>query len=439
MTAEPICPNPRYVSGRQPGEVWAHFPSGTTVLAGRDRARHFPGLEGAAPFTLNIYRKFDDLGLAANHVLDAGCGAGAGLRHLCSRHHRATGVDRTASALRYARELAPAARLMNADLATFTLKPDAAQVAYMVDVLGHLAEPVATLARIGRNLDGSEGLCLAEPTATVAQRLEPPARFAFSECGLKSILVRSGFTVERWLGDHSEFRVCYAVALHDRNVALLQSAEENAGLGRLHVAEMLAKRAHSSSHPTLRLESLLTLARIQVQQSRRDAAVATLSEIREAEPNDPRAPAGLSLLARTAGADAEAFALAREAVSLDATELTAVVALATLLHDSDPAKALVQWTAAHALAPDHAGVIVRLCDSAVRAGDYLRAIAALEQSRRYDCIANDLSGSLSLAWMLAQVGRGEEAAYVARQALKMGQNRKHTEELIAHLRCLSRR
>lgn len=429
---EPILCNPRYIQGSLPGEVWAHFRSGTVVRAGRSRARHYPGLEGLAPPTLGLYLQFDQLGIPANHVVDAGCGAGAGVRHLAATYHRVTGVDVDAAALRFAKELAPEARLTAADLNTFQAE-SASQAVYFVDVLGHVMEPVRAILRVAQGLDGCRVLCIAEPMIKLDQCLAPPARRAFSARTMHSLLARAGFCAEQWLECSREYLLCYAVARRDRTVDTLQAAEEHLNQSQLHVAELLARRACQSDVAILRYEALLTLARVQYQQSQRDAVVATLVEARQLAPTDPRAIASLALLAYAAGSDSEAFALAREAFALDPTDLTSVTTLATLLHDADPRSALEHWQAAHALAPDHTGVVAQLCDAAVRVGDFAAAVAALEQSRRYDTAAHGISGTLSLAWLLARVGRSQQAATIVRRTALANPNAPGFKELCEFL------
>ena len=50
------------------------------------------------------------------HVLDAGCGAGPGLRYLASRGHQPVGIDLVEYPLRVAQQLTPRARLAQSNL-----------------------------------------------------------------------------------------------------------------------------------------------------------------------------------------------------------------------------------------------------------------------------------------------------------------------------------
>lgn len=426
--------NLHYVEGSLPGEVWAHFQSGVVVRAVRDRSCHFPGLKGSAPATLGLYRRFDELDIPANHVFDAGCGTGEGLRHLSAVYRRVTGIDRNVAVLNCAKQLAPHARLIHSDIATCNLRRDAAQLAYVIDVLGHIESPTPALLNISRNLEGARGLCVAEPRASIGQQLEPPQCRAFTGRTLYSVLIKGGFRIEEWLNVHHDFVAGYAVSSNGEAASMLYSAESELERGRLHVAETLARRACSVDSAALRLEALLTLARVQVQRSRRDAATATLLEAQRIDPSDARPQAGLALLARASGADSQAYALAREALALDPADLAAITSLATLLHETEPKQALQHWIAAHALAPEHEGIVARLCDAAVRVGELEVAIAALNQSRRFGSVAGGVHGSLSLAWLLLQVGRPEQAATIARQTARSYPDAEGLSELVDYLK-----
>jgi tetratricopeptide (TPR) repeat protein len=431
--------DPQYVQGSRPDEIWAHFRSGAVVQTSRDRSRHYPGLAGAAPATLGLYLRADELRLSATHVLDAGCGAGEGLRHLGAAYRRTTGVDRDARALAFARQLAPEAHLVHSDLGSGSTRTEPAQLAYVVDVLGHVERPERFLYALGRRMESARGLLVAEPAATADQCLVPPARRAFSMRGLHSILVRGGFSIEGRLGSQAPFLMIYAVAHQDPAATMLLDAEAQFERGSLQVAEELAKRACQTVLPALRLESLLALARIQVELSRRDAATAALLEARRLDPADARPPAALSRLAQLAGSESQAFALAREATRLDLTEVAAVAALGLLSHKSDPKGALDSWLVAHALAPDHSGIAAHLCDAALRVGDCAVAITVLERLRRYLPQQDSAPNSIVMAWLLAREGRPLQAELEARLAEALEPNSPEIKELRGFLKTLSAR
>jgi tetratricopeptide (TPR) repeat protein len=433
-TVGAVAVDPQYVQGSRPDEVWAHFRTGAVVQANRGRLRHYPGLPGVAPMTLGLYLRGDELHIAANHVLDAGCGAGEGLRHLGVVYRCTTGIDSDTRALAFARQLAPHARLTHADLAFGAMRTVPAQLAYVVDVLGHVKCPERTLFNLGQRLDSARGLFVAEPAATADQCLIAPARRAFSKRNLHSLLVRGGFCIERWLNSGPPFLIVYAVAHRDTAAAMLLDAEAQFDRGSLQAAEALARRAAQTSILALRLEAQLVLARIQIELSRRDAATATLLEARTLDPEDARPPAALSRLAQLAGSESRAFALAKEATRLDLTEVAAVAASGLLSHESNPRGALDSWLVAHALAPDHPGIATRLCEAALRVGDYAVAITVLERLRRYAPKEDSAPSSIAMAWLLAHEGHALQAELEVRLAEALDPNSHEIKELREFLR-----
>jgi SAM-dependent methyltransferase len=170
--------DPQYVQGGRPTEIWAHFRSGIVLEASCDRVRHYPGLSGVAPATLSLYLRGDEFKTAASHVLDAGCGAGEGLRHLAARYRRVTGVDKDGKAVAFARQIASDAHAIQADLQAPNLRCDPVQLAYVVDVLAHLEQPERTLWNLAQRMDGARALLVAEAKASAEQCLAPPARRA---------------------------------------------------------------------------------------------------------------------------------------------------------------------------------------------------------------------------------------------------------------------
>lgn len=428
--------DPQYVQGSRPDEIWAHFRSGTVVQTSRDRTRHYPGLAGAAPSTLSLYLRADELRVRANHVLDAGCGSGEGLRHLASAFRRSTGVDKDAKALAFARQLAPHSQLIQADLAAGALRHESVQLAYVVDVLGQIERPDRALHHLAKRLDPPRGLVFAEPLATSDQCLVPPVRRAFSMRSMHGVLIRGGFNVERWLPSQTPFLVGYAVAHLDPAATRLLEAEVQFERGSMRTAEELALLACQTTLAPLRLEALLALARIQIEISRRDAATATLLEAQALDPGDARPKAALSRLAQLAGSESRAYALAKEAARLDMTEVAAVTALGLLSHEADPQGAMDSWLVAHALAPDHAGIAARLCEAALRVGDCAVAITVLERLRRYVPQQAAAPNSIVMAWLLAQDGRPLQAELQARLAEALEPDSQEVKDLREFLKTL---
>lgn len=412
----PTSIDPVYVPAGRGDDVWAHFRSGAVVHASRDRTRHYPALEGLAPATYPYYVKLDDRLPTVNHVLDAGTGSGEGLRHLERQYRRATGIDKDPRALAFARQIARESRLVQADLESFTCRIEPAQLAYLVDTLGHLLHPQRALRSLAERLASPKSLVVAEPRATADQCLVPPARRAFSERSLHSLLVRGGFLVEKWLHVEGPFLEVYATAHRDPASVSLSDAETHFARGAHASALELADRSCKTTLPDLRLEALLAKARILIELEHRDEATALLVEARELDPADGRPLAALARLAYLAGNESHALSLAKEAVQVDLLELSSVCALGALSKDLEPRATLDAWLVAHALAPDHVGVALEVCEAALATDDCALAVTVLERLRRYHGSRNEASHSIAMAWMLAQSGRTLQARLEARLA-----------------------
>jgi SAM-dependent methyltransferase len=94
-----------------------------------------------------VQRGYDDIG-AGYH----GCGPGDPATRLLSQQHTVLGVDLSLGQLRLARELAPRASLVMADITTFELAPASIDAVVSFFALGHLppdthASLVASIAR----------------------------------------------------------------------------------------------------------------------------------------------------------------------------------------------------------------------------------------------------------------------------------------------------
>lgn len=414
--------DPVYVPGRRTDEAWAHFRSGAIVQASSDRTRHYPGLVGVAPPTLSYYARADELKLAASHVLDVGCGSGEGLRHLSRTFARTSGVDKDGRALAYARQIAKDSRLVQADLALGTYRTEPAQAAYAIDVLGHLERPERALRALAERLAPPHAFVVAEPQATAVQRLVAPARRAYSERGLFSLLVRSGFVVEQWLAVKGPFLAVYAVTLRDPAVIALNDAERHIERGSFETALELTGRAGQSTRLSLRFEAQILRARLLIELHRRDAATAVLLEARALDPTDARPLAALAQLTLLAGNEVKALELAKEATRLDLLEVSGLCALGSLYQSTRPNDSLNAWLVAHALAPDHSGVALRLCEAALAVDDCALAITVLERLRRYHPEKRDASEHLTMAWLLAQSGRPIQARLEAKLAETLAPN-----------------
>jgi SAM-dependent methyltransferase len=79
--------------------------------------------------------------VAGRQVLDAGCGAGPGLRFFRDRGACVTGVDRSAYALSRAALLVPEAQLVQGDLqASLPFAPESFDLVVLGDVIEHIAD-----------------------------------------------------------------------------------------------------------------------------------------------------------------------------------------------------------------------------------------------------------------------------------------------------------
>jgi hypothetical protein len=328
-----------------------------------------------------------------------------------------TGIDKDPRALAFARQWAPDARLLQVDLGHGgALRIDSAQLAVAVDAVAQFELPERALWAVAQRLDATRGIFVADALAAADQCLVPPVRRAFSMRSMHALLTRSGFGVEQWLPGATEFIACFAVAHRDPATLALLDAETLFSRGSLESAEELTLRAGKSTLPALRLEALLARARVQVELGRRDAATATLLEARKIDPGDARPLAALSRLAHMAGSESRAISLAKEAVQLDITDVSAVAALGLASHDEDPRAALDAWLVAHALAPDHSGIGAKVCEAAVRLEDYSLAITVLERIKRYSPLTDSLRSSKIMAWLLAHEGKPLQAELQARLA-----------------------
>jgi len=429
--------DPLYVQGGRADEVWAHFRSGAVVQSTRERTRHYPGLAGAAPPTLPYYFRFDERVPQVTHVLDAGCGSGEGLRHLARSYRKTTGIDREGRAIAFARQVAKDSRLVQACLQSSAYRTEPAQLAFLVDVLGHLDQPERALRTLSERLAPPRMLVVAEPKATADQCLVPPARRSFSERGLHSLLLRGGFQIEKWLIVEGPFIEVHAAAHRDPGVVALSDAETHFARGAFETALELTERSCRTTMPGLKFEAMLARSRLLIELHRRDEATALLLEAQELDPTDARPLAALSQLALMAGNDSRALALAKEAVQVDVLELSGVCALGSLSRETEPRAALDAWLVAHALAPDHTGVAMQVCEAALSVDDCALAVTVLERLRRYSGGRQEASQSIAMAWLLAQTGRTLQASLEAKLAETLDPSSRELAELQAFLAQLS--
>jgi SAM-dependent methyltransferase len=404
---------PVYVAGSVPGETWAHFPSGAIVKAVRGRARSYPGLVSESPPTGAFYGAALQLPSEVTRVIDAGCGSGAGTRRLTQRFDSVTAIERDGPALAFAREHAPLGHFVQADLCR-RLDVPPAEAAILADVLGHVKDPAAALRNVAARLVADAPVLIAEPCAHAAQHLVAPARRAFGQRALRSLLLRSGLEIDAWLLEAGSFVACVARCTSDPAVQSLVEAER-AGIDDLVAARAAFGRAAQSTRDDARLEAAIGIAELELACGDGDAAVKALFQARELDATDPRALVGLSHVSLVTGSPHDALKLALDAVRLDPADANATAAVARAAGQLRHPDAFTAWRLAVGLAPDDAGMATELARCAAERGDYAFGLAVLTRLRQY---ADVFSPSLhvTIAWLLIAEGHLADAVIEARTA-----------------------
>ncbi len=169
------------------------------------------------------YRRVLEMGTvdlpAGRRVLDAGCGAGPGVRFFASQGARVSGVDQSYYALQRAHELAPEASLLQGDLqAGLPFAPESFDLVILGDVIEHIHMAAELLGECYRVLS-SEGALLvrtvnrwdvrrfwqgrrwsgvADPTH-VHLYSPPEMRQLLQQAGFFQVRVRTGVKPILWL------------------------------------------------------------------------------------------------------------------------------------------------------------------------------------------------------------------------------------------------
>jgi len=386
---------PIYIQGRQRSEFVAHFHPGTTVQVELGRRRRYPGLQGPAPPTHLCYRKFLELGLNASRVVDAGCGAGIGLRLLCQSKSRLIGVDNDGKAVAFARRYVPDVELIHADVQSLRLN-GVGGAAVVVDVLGLVSDPARFLRSLARRVDGLEALFVAEPIASREQVLEAPARRAFGLSSLRSLFTRCGFELSDWTTVGDGFICAIGRPMRDPLGELLGQAEDAYLSHQSQKLEAICRQLNHSGRAELRLEAALLESRLRFDVNQYDHAIALLSDASALVPEDPRPWAGLSRLALASGNAVQAIRLAENALKLDATDFSSVCSSALAYAEPDPHRSLVAWKTANALAPDEATIARFLCAVALAEGRHEEGLQLLERAGQYQTDTSPLNEHVGL-------------------------------------------
>jgi tetratricopeptide (TPR) repeat protein len=416
----------QYEVGRRETEVFARFSSGKRVAVARGRERAYPGLTSTAPSTLAFYQMFAPL-VAGKHVIDAGAGAGAGARVLREHAAHVSALDSDARALEFAREYAPSAEFIQADLCHGP-PLDRADAAVVVDVLGHLARPEAALRGLRACLPVGAQLLVAEAKAYPSQHLSAPARRAFSEAALVALLLRSGFELDEVKSSNSNFVVLVARRSEDPNLDALVEGFHQAGRGRLAAARVEFSRALCSERANVLLEARLGEAEAAFALNDGDGAVSSYFAANELNAEDGRALSGLSRITLAAGEPRDALGLALDALKRDPTESSAHAVMALSAEQIEHPDAFNAWRMAANLAPGAAEVAIGLARVSASRQNYAFAIHAMERLRSYGGpLAVDFH--VTLGWLLLADGRRNDASVEARYAAALAPELEAVAEL----------
>ena len=149
-------------------------------------------------------------------VVDLGCGAGDPATRLIAQHHRVIGVDGSGTQLALARNVAPGALFVQADMTRFALRPGSVDAVASFYALGHLPA--------GRH---------APLFAAVAQWLRPGGLLLTSApLGTGDAVDPDWLGVPMFFGGIGERPTRDALARAGLRVETLQVVEEDEGDGR---------------------------------------------------------------------------------------------------------------------------------------------------------------------------------------------------------------
>ncbi|MGB8646328.1 MAG: methyltransferase domain-containing protein [Anaerolineae bacterium] len=155
----------------------------------------------------------------ALRVLDAGCGAGPGLRYLCSRGYCTFGTDFVEYPLIVSRQVAPGASIARSDLGKpFPFAAEAFDLILMGEVIEHLDDTHALLAECRRVLATGGALVVTTPNLRDIRKywqgrqwsgyIDPTHKRLFNAAGLAAefraagfnrVRVRTGFKPMFWV------------------------------------------------------------------------------------------------------------------------------------------------------------------------------------------------------------------------------------------------
>ncbi|RYZ09469.1 MAG: methyltransferase domain-containing protein [Myxococcales bacterium] len=416
---------PVYTGDARTGMFMAEFESGARVSVAASRARAYPGLSSTAPSTLPFYTALEGLDVSGP-ILDAGCGAGEGARALLQAGRPVIAVELDQAAAHFAREYAPGAQVIEADLC-HSVPASHMAAAIVADTLGHAADPEQFLRNVRQCLAPNGTLLVAEPHAHLAQRLVAPARRAFTKQELAAMLARAGFAVDGWLSTAGTFISCIARRVEDPLLAAMDRAGELASRGAFAEARLLLA-ATRTERGAMALELLLAQGELALAEGVGDIAARAYFQARDLEPNDARALTGLSRIALSVGQGEDALRLAMDAVHAQPASALAAATLAVVGERLEHPEAFSAWRAAVNLAPDDVGIVTALGRAAAARGEYHYAICAFDRARAYgDDFGSDFH--VALGWLLLADGRRHDAALEARHAQALAPDDSSAREL----------
>ncbi len=311
-----------------------------------------------------------------------GTGAGIGAAALLSRYEHVVGVDTDGGALAYAKELVPRASFVRADAEFGTLLPDAEAVT-IVDVLGQVADPLALLRNVRRQIRSSGVLFAAELCAYPAQALVSPVRRAFTRSELSQLLELAGWEPVQWLEGESEFVGCLARCRGGGVERLLEAGDSACQRGDYDEANAQFEAVTRGGDRVLAREARLRQGTLFEELGMFGEACACYFEVKASAPEEPRGRALLARLLARLGRGFEALELARSAVELDPANRIAITCLAAVAEEIEHPEALSAWRIAHALAPDNAAAGGALAQHLVHAGEAAEAEEVLERVKSY--------------------------------------------------------
>ncbi|HMJ52662.1 MAG TPA: methyltransferase domain-containing protein [Polyangiaceae bacterium] len=423
---------PTYETRAGVADAVAQFSTGASLRVDRSRERYYPGLASSSPPTLSLYDQA--LGVIGNarRVLDAGCGSGVGSQLLCQRVTEVIGIDKSQIAVNFARTMAPDAKLFVGDLA-LRLSIGSVDAAVVIDVLGHVAAPEKVLIALRGALPLGRKIYLAEMAAYPAQYLKTPARRAFSQKALASLLATCGYEVVSWERTDGPFLACVASPFSDPSWEALQRGLERASGGDTKTAAQDLAQARRTARQGIAVEAWLAEATLGLAERNGDRAILSFFKSRELAPEDPRPLTGLARISLAMGDLKEASDFASAAERLDPTDIDVACTLALVAERTRPHLAQGLWLTASNLAPDSLEVALHFAQAAAQGRECDRAVWALERVRSY---GDDYGTALHLALASALLGaeRRADALLEVQLAQKVSPDDPGVADLMAQLK-----